>query len=671
MNFLSPTAAAIAAALTIPPLVALYFLKLKRTVRVVPSTLLWKRAVEDLQVNSPFQRLRSSLLLWLQLLILVAAALALGKPMFRTAKPVEDTLILLIDRSASMNVVEKDGRSRLEQAKQQAQRAVDNMADGGRAMVIAFCDRATVISSFDSDKEALKKKIDTIESTDSTTALGDALRLAEANAEPVFIVTEDTNDAPPALPPQPTTLFLFTDGQIEDVENVAVQRLNLENFRLTIIGKRSDNVGIVAMDARRNYERPEILSVTASVENFGPEENTFDAVLYIDGQPLDVQPVKLAGQGIDSADTPANGENPSTIQVVVFDDVEFEGSGMVHVRLQVDDALSADNQAWSIIPPPRQLRVLLVTAGNSSLEDVLAAQSFDVVIMTPSEYENVSDETLVENGRSVFDVVMFDRHDTARLARGSYFFWGSVPEIEGVESRGKIDDQIIFNWDETHPVLRHVGVETLHVEQWLHLKLPPEAVSLIDGQTSPVLAYFARDASQFLICAFGLLIEDQEGEIWRNTLWPATLDFVVFVQNAVHFLGSSLSAVGTDSIAPGEPGTLPYQGESASATLHRPDGREEKVHIANGQVMHYGRTRRVGPYRLEPGVSGHDRFVVNLKSRSESAVAPANTITLASAKLESAGAQIVVNEPAWPYFLLTILAVLLLEWVVYTRRVLV
>ena len=63
MNLLSPWTAAAAAALSVPLLLLLYFLKLRRQECTVSSTLLWKRAVHDLQVNSPFQKLRKNLLL--------------------------------------------------------------------------------------------------------------------------------------------------------------------------------------------------------------------------------------------------------------------------------------------------------------------------------------------------------------------------------------------------------------------------------------------------------------------------------------------------------------------------------------------------------------------------------------------------------------------------------
>ena len=50
-------------------IVLLYFLKLKRQPLEVPSTYLWSRTVEDLHVNTIWQRLRRNLLLFLQLLL--------------------------------------------------------------------------------------------------------------------------------------------------------------------------------------------------------------------------------------------------------------------------------------------------------------------------------------------------------------------------------------------------------------------------------------------------------------------------------------------------------------------------------------------------------------------------------------------------------------------------
>ncbi len=56
-----------------PAIIALYFLKLKRQPLEVPSTYLWSRTIEDLHVNSIWQRLRQSLLLFLQPLLVSVA----------------------------------------------------------------------------------------------------------------------------------------------------------------------------------------------------------------------------------------------------------------------------------------------------------------------------------------------------------------------------------------------------------------------------------------------------------------------------------------------------------------------------------------------------------------------------------------------------------------------
>ena len=161
MSFLSSwSVIALAAALTVPPLVALYFLKLKRRVEPIPSTLLWKRAVQDLHVNAPFQKLRRNLLMLLQLLVLLLAAFALGKPILQAPRTHKGIVILMIDHSASMNVTEANGKTRLQIAKQQAKRVIDNLQGGTRAMmsqgdtramVVSFSDKATIVSSFDTE----------------------------------------------------------------------------------------------------------------------------------------------------------------------------------------------------------------------------------------------------------------------------------------------------------------------------------------------------------------------------------------------------------------------------------------------------------------------------------------------------------------------------------------
>jgi len=669
VSFLTPWTIALAAALTIPPLIALYFLKLRREVRLVPSTFLWKRAVEDLHVNAPFQRLRKSLLLLLQLLILILAALALGKPMFEKAQTSESTIILLIDQSASMAVVEEGGRTRLDLAKEQARRVVDNMSDDARAMVIAFCDRAPVISSFDTDKAALRRKIDSIEQTQSTSLLTEAVGLAEAYAQNLIIGGDQpgTDIAPESAAPD-ASVFLFTDGRIEDAGRVAPQKLDVSKVQVTLVGARGDNAGITSMDARRDYERPEVLEVTAAVQNFGTNAIEVDAALYVDGRNVDVQSLQL-----DSVDPTSDAEEapPGSIKLAVFDEIEFEGSGVVEVVLKLDDALSADDRAWTILDPPRRTKVLYVTDEDFFLGDILRSLPLELSTMTPGQYERAADEAVRDGDRSLFDVVVFDRHSTARLPQGNYLFWGAVPKIDGVSAGPLITDQVIFNWDETHPILRYVAVETVEVGQWLQLTLPREAVSIIDGQTSPVLAYLSRDASQYLISAFSLFVRDDRGNVLMNTDWTVSVDFVAFMLNTIQFLAANLAATGERGVAPGEPVTLPSPPRVTEVKIIRPDGVEDAIPTGQYQTIYYNQTRSVGVYRVEPGVPGENVFAVNLFNPTESNVAPAAKVTIGADGGTPQIAGIKVSKPAWPYVLLALLALLILEWVIYNQRVFV
>src|SRR5688572_25890273 len=124
MTWLTPLLAGIAAAIAVPSLIILYFLKLRRRDVEISTTLLWKKTIQDLQANAPFQRLRRNILLLLQLIVLGAALCAIGQPQIMGRPVSAQRHVILIDRSASMQATDAGSaeapRSRLDQARDEA-----------------------------------------------------------------------------------------------------------------------------------------------------------------------------------------------------------------------------------------------------------------------------------------------------------------------------------------------------------------------------------------------------------------------------------------------------------------------------------------------------------------------------------------------------------------------
>src|SRR6476646_7145620 len=110
-DFTNWQAGLIAGAIVVPSLLVLCFLKLRRREQTVPSTLLWRKAIQDLQVNAPFQKLRRNLLLLLQMLLLLLLTLALARPVANVTPTAGKMTVIIIDRSASMAATDINGKS--------------------------------------------------------------------------------------------------------------------------------------------------------------------------------------------------------------------------------------------------------------------------------------------------------------------------------------------------------------------------------------------------------------------------------------------------------------------------------------------------------------------------------------------------------------------------------
>jgi hypothetical protein len=683
VSFLNPWIAAGIAAVVIPALLILYFLKLRRREEVVPSTLLWKRAVQDLQVNAPFQRLRKSLLLFLQLAVLALALFALARPIVQTTAADEERVVLLIDRSASMNAREGD-HTRLDDAKEQAVRLVKtfNRRGGGwrsfwsfggaeirtQVMVISFADRATMVSPFTTNTSDLVDVIRRIEPSDGRTDLREALALAEAYMAPPTRLTPGMESLPESKE-APAKLVLISDGKVAHLDKVVLKSGSME---LLPIGQAKDNVGITALRTQRNYERPEMLGVFLTVRNYSPESVNTDVSLYVDNTLATVKTLSLTARPAEHATTasapasaPTSAETPAAAPadegsaVSLGIDLPLDTAAILEARLSRNDALAADNSAFAVVPPPRRMSVLVVTQKNFFLDFVLSGLPLEKYpFVTPEQYESSPDQYEV-GGQSKFDVVIFDKVQPGRLPAGNYLFLGATPRLDAFKPGLKIEKHMLIWWDETHPVLRHVPLEQVYVEESLTLQVPQQAEVLVEGPKGPVLARYAQDGRHCMVLTFAI----------ENSTWWSKPSFPVFMYNAIRYLGSGGAEVEAGAVRPGETLRVPAATGADHVTVVRPTGAKVSLRPDSSGTAYFGGTDRVGIYRAEGGAPGRDQFAVNLEDDWESDIAPAERVVVDREPLKSIDAIKTATPEIWRWFVGAALLLILFEWYIYNRRV--
>ena len=199
-------------------IILLYFLKLKRKPLQVPSTFLWRKSIEDLHVNSLFQWLRDNILLFLQVLTVLALIYAILAPQLHGRASESKHYVLMIDNSASMAATDV-APSRLEAAKDEALAEIDAQGDNDFGMVIAFHSTAEIVQSYTNDRGVLRQRIRDIVQTQGTTRIEDALSLADSLANPNRPTDADSGTtSATASEGIATRVHLYSDGGFPDVK---------------------------------------------------------------------------------------------------------------------------------------------------------------------------------------------------------------------------------------------------------------------------------------------------------------------------------------------------------------------------------------------------------------------------------------------------------------------
>ncbi len=693
MTWLTPMVGIVAAGVAVPALLILYFLRLKRRDLEVSSTLLWKRAIQDLQANAPFQRLRRNLLLFLQLLALGAALVAVAQPRLEGGLGRAEKSVILIDRSASMSVVDEtlDGRavSRLEKAKADALAFIDQMptpglleglgsggvGGGAEAMVIAFDSSAEVVRSFTGNRGLLREAVRSIEPSETGTSIEEALRLATAYVGPKVVENVGLTAGAP--------LYIWSDGAIPDMGAFSLHpRTRVE---LRGVGKRETvNVGITALRGQRAYDSPNDLAVFVGLQSTDPAERAVEVELSVDGVVAAVKQVRMAGTG--AANAPVGGAAatepaPSTGGVVFR--LERPAGAVVTARVVGEDALAVDNAARIVVPAAKRRKVALVTEGNLFLESALGGLPLGKAeVLSAGQFSE-----LVSKGRtSEYDVFVMDRVNPGRpvagaggpsngMPAGRYLTFGVSPPMRGVSvvpALEGVNPEVVADWVRDHPALENVGLDALVVARPMRAEASESVKVVARGTTGPLMLEAADGPARALIVCFDPL----------ESNWPFDVSYVLFLASAIGYLGDDdLNAA--QQLAAGAYLTTTMPEGVARAELRPPEGsgggRVELVTGQDGRVS-YGPTRRTGLYELTwSGAAGPRdaveggrvarRFAVNLFDPSESAARVRAALDLPAGLATASAAEDRRGlRNLWPWLLLGAVAVVMLEWLIYNRK---
>jgi hypothetical protein len=155
-----------------------------------------------------------------------------------------------------------------------------------------------------------------------------------------------------------------------------------------------------------------------------------------------------------------------------------------------------------------------------------------------------------------------------------------------------------------------------------------------------------------------------------QTNWPFQVGFVVYLASAIDYLAGIVGGVLSDRLPPG----------AGSVRVFPPSGGSQELIPALDGTVVFGPVRERGVYRVQwTGPAGENDltdagrvtrfYAANLLDPPESDIRPADELGLADRLVQARTATQGGLLELWPFAVLIALAIMMLEWWVYNKRV--
>jgi Mg-chelatase subunit ChlD/uncharacterized membrane protein len=433
------------------PIIALHILRPRREDHVVSSTHLWQRLERPVSSAAPWQRLRPSWLLLLQLLAVALLAALVAEPVRVTDAPLGDHTVFIVDASGSMAAL--DGSpDRLAAARDRARDLRDELPSGGVASIVVASDGPRVVLTASSDADAFESALDGIATTTGTADFAEAFALAESL---------DTGIGSLGF-------VLLSDGGLSDEE----QRLIPPGTAYERIGDRAMNraVGRIAVEPRGSG-----LHVRLTIRNTGGPQVVQPVRVDVDGRTVAREEVDISAGG--SADL----------------ELDVPSGDRVEAYLDGGDLLAADDVGVAVAGRRPDLTVLI--AGDATFVEPLLAAIPGVEVTTSSDPRpaEAGEDLAIYSG-----VAVPDAPGVPYLAIAPPGGTGSV-RVTGVVERPAVT--LVRTAD---PLLAQVDLSDVAIAAAQRLEAPGADVLVAAADGAPLLLRGQDGGLPFAYLAFAL-----------------------------------------------------------------------------------------------------------------------------------------------------------------------
>jgi hypothetical protein len=600
------------ALLAIPLILVLHLLRPRRRRVVLSTTALWQAAFRERERGLGFRRLLRDVSLLLLLATALVLGLALADPQWVTRASEGADTVLVLDVSASMKTRAGGGRTRFDQALAEAARIVDGLPREGRMLVMTSGRKAVLRTGFEADRDALRRMLAQLRPGDEAGRPREALALALSllrNREHgrIYFVTDGAFD-PDVDPGSHQVVFRIVGGP---ARNVAITRFDLRQ-------ERGGNDRFQVLMTLRNYtDAPMQVPASVSLE---------DRVLYRDT-------VELKARDEQTLLLPFSGR----------------AFGRAVARIDVDDDLAADNQAFAVVNAD-PLRVLLYTSGNFYLESVLGA--LPGVHLIKREWSPAED---IARLARIHDIVVFDGIEAPRLPQGNFLLVNSVAPGLPFSEAGWVAQPAIRG-SGLSALMRDIDLTAVRIDQARRVVIEHETPGLQrlfwSSETNLALALL-DDRLKLVYLGFDL----------HRSNFPLQSAFPLFIGQSLEWLRPSGDGWVPTHTAAGATHSIAVPAGEAQVMVHKPSGAAETRAVEDGSLL-FDATAEAGIYRYVVGdVTRY--FAVTLADAKESDVNSRWPPGKRRNEVRAADNGAQALKPLWPYLLVLALVLLTLEWWVW------